>query len=189
MQDFTCSPPPSAFNFTAVGTLANGNTYTLLTSINPVTNAGAYTISGQTLGGWSSPHHQRQRSTVTTSLNEGIWNQAGGGNWSDGNPGAAAGDWTNYKPTVSGDAALFGSAIAPRIRRSRWIRLHSVGFMRFDNALYDYTIGSNGSNNLTLNNGINSAALRRRDQHHPTRSLRTSPWSATCRPSPRQAPA
>jgi fibronectin-binding autotransporter adhesin len=157
VQDFTLTAN-SAFTFDAIGAVANGSTYTVLTSANPISNSGSFTISGQTIGRVIlTPTINTDTITVTASLNEGIWNQAGGGNWSNGNPSATAGNWTNYKPTVSGDAVLFGSAIsAPSTVAVD--TPHSAAFIRFDNA-NAYTIGSNGSNNLTLNNGTDSASI------------------------------
>ncbi len=158
VQDFTLTAN-SAFSFNAIGAVSNGSTYTLLTSTNPITNSGPYTISGQTIGrAILTPTIGTNTITVTASLDEGIWNQTGDGDWSNGNPSATAGNWTNYKPTVSGDAALFGSAITGDATIAVDTP-HSLAFLRFDNPTYDYTIGTNGSNNLTLNNAASNASV------------------------------
>ncbi|MFY7874518.1 MAG: autotransporter-associated beta strand repeat-containing protein, partial [Pirellula sp.] len=147
----------SAFAFTGIG--AVGGTYTLLTSANPIINTGGFTISGQSLGRVNlTPTINSNSITVTTTLDEGVWNQTGGGNWSLGNSGGpSAPNWDNYKPTVSGDGALFGSAItAPSTVVVD--TPHTVGYLRFDSA-NAYTIGTNGSSNLTMNNGTSTAAI------------------------------
>ncbi len=147
----------SSFAFTGVG--AVGGSYTLLTSVNPIVNTGAFAISGQTLGRVNLvPTINANSITVTTTLEEGVWNQTGGGNWSVGNTGGpSAPNWNNYKPTVPGDAALFGSAItAPSTVLVD--TPHTVSYLRFDSA-NAYTIGANGSGNLSLNNGSSIAAV------------------------------
>jgi autotransporter-associated beta strand protein len=147
----------SSFAFTGVG--AVGGSYTLLTSVNPIVNTGAFAISGQTLGRVNLvPTINANSITVTTTLDEGVWNQTGGGNWSVGNSGGpSAPNWDNYKPTVPGDAALFGSAItAPSTVLVD--TPHTVSYLRFDSA-NAYTIGANGSGNLSLNNGSSIAAV------------------------------
>ena len=66
-------------------------------------------------------------------------------------------NWLNYKPTVTGDAALFGDSItAPSAVAVD--TPHIIGYLRFDNA-NAYTIGANGSSNLTLNNGTSNAVI------------------------------
>ncbi|OYV04383.1 MAG: hypothetical protein CFE26_17190, partial [Verrucomicrobiales bacterium VVV1] len=157
VQDFTLTAN-SSFNFDVIGAVSNGSTYTVLNSVNDITNSGPYTISGQTIGRVVlTPTINAKTITVAASLFEGIWNQTGGGNWSNGNPAATAGNWDNYKPTVSGDAALFGSSItAPSTVVVD--TPHSPAFLRFDNA-FAYTIGSNGSSNLSMNNGADSAGI------------------------------
>ncbi len=141
----------------AIGAFTSGASYTVLTSVNPITTGG-FSLSGQTVGRLSvTPTVSTNTVTITPTLDEGIWNQTGGGNWSDGNPSATAGNWTNYKPTVTGDAALFGSAITSP-STINVDTAHSVGYMRFDNS-NAYTIGSNGSANLTLDNGAAPALV------------------------------
>jgi autotransporter-associated beta strand protein len=154
VQDFTLTGN-SAFTFNSIG--AVGGTYTLVTSANPIT-AGGFGITGQTIGRTTlTPTINTNTITVTSSLDEGRWNQAGGGNWSVGDPSMTAGNWDAYKPTIAGDAALFGSAItAPSTVVVD--TPHTVGFLRFANA-NAYTIGSNGSSNLTFNNGVNNALI------------------------------
>ena len=150
----------------AIGAFTSGASYTVLTSVNPITTGG-FSLSGQTVGRLSvTPTVSTNTVTITPTLDEGIWNQTGGGNWSDGNPSATAGNWTNYKPTVTGDAALFGSAITSP-STINVDTAHSVGYMRFDNS-NAYTIGSNGSANLTLDNGCGPGHGRRhfRLSHH-----------------------
>lgn len=155
VEDFTITAN-SAFTFTSIGAI--GGTYTLLTSTNPISNAGAHTITGQTIGRVTlTPTILANSITVGSSVYEGMWNQTGGGNWSSGNPNMTQDNWTGYKPTVAGDAALFGSSI---VDPSTVVvdTPHVVGFMRFANA-NAYTIGANGSSNLTLNNGSSSAVI------------------------------
>ena len=144
----------SAFSFNSVG--AVGGSYTLLTSANPITNSGGYTISGQTLGRVTlTPTINANSITVGSTVFEGKWNVAGGGNWSLGDPNATQDNWLNYKPTVAGDAALFGdSIVAPSTVAVD--TPHIIGYLRFDNA-NAYTIGANGSSNLTFNNGASNA--------------------------------
>ncbi len=146
----------SAFSFNSIG--AVGGTYTLLTSTNPITNSGGYTISGQTIGRVTlTPTINTNTITVGSTVFEGKWNVAGGGNWSLGNPSATQDNWLNYKPTVTGDAALFGDSItAPSAVAVD--TPHIIGYLRFDNA-NAYTIGANGSSNLTLNNGTSNAVI------------------------------
>ena len=158
VQDFTITAD-SSFTFDAIGAVSSGSTYTVLTSANAITNSGPFSITGQTIGRVIlTPTINTNTITVTASLNEGIWSQAGGGNWSDGDPDATGGNWTNYKPTILGDAALFGSAItAPSTVVVD--TPHSLAFLRFDNATHAYTIGSNGSSNLSLNNGADNASV------------------------------
>jgi fibronectin-binding autotransporter adhesin len=158
VQDFTITAD-SSFTFDAIGAVSNGSTYTVLTSANAITNSGPFSITGQTIGRVIlTPTINTNTITVSASLNEGIWSQAGGGNWSDGDPDATGGNWTNYKPTILGDAALFGSAItAPSTVVVD--TPHSLAFLRFDNATHAYTIGSNGSSNLSLNNGADNASV------------------------------
>jgi autotransporter-associated beta strand protein len=153
VDDFTITAN-SAFSFTSVG--AVGGTYTLLTSTNPITNSGGYTISGQTLGRVTlTPTINANTITIGSTVFEGKWNVAGGGNWSLGNPSLTQDNWLNYKPTVTGDAALFGdSIIAPSTVAVD--TPHTVAYLRFDNVIA-YTIGANGSSNLTLNNGASNA--------------------------------
>ncbi len=153
VNNFTLSAN-SAFNFTSIG--AVGGSYTLVTSANPITNTGSHTITGQTIGRVTlTPTVNTNTITIDSTVFEGKWNQAGGGNWSSGDPNATLGNWDNYKPTVAGDAALFGDSItAPS---SVLVDTpHIVGYLRFDNA-NAYTIGANGSSNLTLNNGASNA--------------------------------
>lgn len=155
VEDFTITAN-SAFTFTSIGAI--GGTYTLLTSTNPISNAGAHTITGQTIGRVTlTPTILANSITVGSSVYEGMWNQTGGGNWSSGNPNMTQDNWTGYKPTVAGDAALFGSSI---VAPSTVVvdTPHVVGFMRFENA-NAYTIGSNGSSNLTLSNGSSNAVI------------------------------
>ena len=148
----------SAFTFTAIGVPATGSTYTLLSSTNAIVTGG-FTLAGQTIGKLSlTPVVNANTITLTPTLSQGIWNIATGGNWSLGNPSATAGNWLNYKPTVAGDAALFGSAIASAATVIVDTP-HSVGFITFDNASA-YTIGTAGSSNLTLDNGGPDTLLR-----------------------------
>lgn len=153
VNNFTLSAN-SALSLTSIG--AVGGSYTLLTSANPITNAGPYTITGQTLGRVTlTPTVNANTITIDSTLFEGEWNQAGGGNWSVGDPNATSGNWDNYKPTVAGDAALFGDSItAPSTVLVD--TPHIVAYLRFDNA-NAYTIGAGGSSNLTLNNGASNA--------------------------------
>jgi autotransporter-associated beta strand protein len=154
VQDFTLTAN-SAFTFNSIGGISG--TYTLVSSANPITTGG-FSITGQTIGRTTlTPSINTNTITVTSSLDEGRWNQAGGGNWSVGDPNMTAGNWDAYKPTVAGDAALFGSAItAPSTVVVD--TPHTVGFIRFANS-NAYTIGSNGSSNLTINNGANNALI------------------------------
>lgn len=153
VNNFTLSAN-SAFNFTSIGAI--GGTYTLVTSANPITNAGPYTITGQTIGRVTlTPTVNTNTITVDSTVFEGKWALTGGGNWSLGDPNATLDNWLNYKPTVLGDAALFGDTItAPSTVVVD--TPHIVGYLRFDNA-NAYTIGANGSSNLTLNNGAANA--------------------------------
>lgn len=145
----------SAFNFSSIGAI--GGTYTLVNSTNPITNAGSYTISGQNLGRVTlTPTVNANTITVSSSVFEGKWALTGGGNWSEGNPEMTEDNWLNYKPTVAGDAALFGDTILAASTVAVDTP-HIVGFLRFDNAINSYTIGANGSSNLTLNNGASNA--------------------------------
>ena len=146
----------SVLNFNVLGALANGGSYTLLNSTSAIATGG-FTLAGQTVGKLTlTPTVNANTVTLNTVLLQGIWNQTGGGNWSNGNPSATGGNWTNYKPTVAGDAALFGSAITAAATVAV-DTAHTLGFMTFDNA-NSYTIGNNGSSNLTLDNS-GSAAL------------------------------
>ena len=144
----------SAFSFTSIGAI--GGSYTLVTSTTPITNAGPYTISGQTIGRVTlTPTVGTNTITVNSTVFEGKWALTGGGNWSLGDPNATQDNWLNYKPTVPGDAALFGDTItAPSTVAVD--TPHIAGYLRFDNA-NAYTIGANGSSNLTLNNGTSNA--------------------------------
>jgi fibronectin-binding autotransporter adhesin len=153
VNNFTLSAN-SAFTFTSIG--AVGGSYTLVTSSNPITNAGPYTITGQTIGRVTlTPTVNTNTITIDSTVFEGKWNQAGGGNWSLGDPAMTQDNWDNYKPTVAGDAALFGDSItAPSTVLVD--TPHIAGYLRFDNA-NAYTIGANGSSNLTLNNGAANA--------------------------------
>lgn len=153
VDDFTLTAN-SAFSFTGIGAI--GGSYTLVTSANQITNIGFHTISGQTIGRVTlTPTIHANTITIGSSVFEGKWNQLGGGNWSLGDPGMTQDNWLNYKPTVPGDAALFGDSITA----SSVVAVdtpHIVGYLRFDNA-NAYTIGANGSSNLTLNNGSSNA--------------------------------
>ena len=147
----------SAFTFNLIGAVTSGASYTLLTSATPIATGG-FSISGQTIGKLTlTPTIDANTVTLTPVLAEGGWNQAGGGNWSLGDPGTTSGNWNNYKPTVAGDAALFGSAItepATIIVDTA----HSAGYLSFDN-LNSVTIGTIGSSNLTLDNGAFSGLV------------------------------
>lgn len=144
----------SAFTFNSIGAI--GGSYTLVTSANPISNAGSYTISGQTIGRVTlTPTVNTNTITVNSTVFEGKWNLTTGGNWSLGDPNMTQDNWLNYKPTVAGDAALFGDTItAPSTVLVD--TPHIVGYLRFDNA-NAYTIGASGSSNLTLNNGTSNA--------------------------------
>ena len=145
-----------AFAFNLIGPIS-GASYTLLTSTNPITTGG-FMIGGQTVGKLSlMPTINANTITLTPALAEGSWSQSGGGNWSLGDPALTAGNWTNYKPTVAGDAALFGSAIAGPATITV-DTAHSVGYLRFDN-VNAVTIGSDASSNLTLDNGASTALV------------------------------
>ncbi len=147
----------SALNFNVLGALANGGSYTLLNSTSAIATGG-YNLTGQTVGRLTlTPTINTNTVTLSTSLFQGIWNQTGGGNWSVGNPNATAGNWTNYKPTVAGDAALFGSAITAAAVVNV-DAAHTLGFITFDNAS-SYTIGTAGSGNLTLDNSGGNALV------------------------------
>ena len=131
----------SALNFNVLGALANGGSYTLINSTSAIVTGG-FSLAGQTVGKLTlTPTINANTVTLNTVLQQGIWNQTGGGNWSVGNPSATGGNWTNYKPTVAGDAALFGSAITAAATVNV-DTAHTLGFMTFDNA-NSYTIGTN----------------------------------------------
>ena len=156
VKDFTLTAN-SIVSFNSIGAVASGASYTLLTSANPITTGG-FTLTGQTIGKLSlTPTINANTVTITPTLNEGIWNQTGGGDWSNGDPGATAGNWTNYKPTIAGDAVLFGSAISGPATINV-DTAHSVGYLRFDNS-NAYTLGSGASSNLTIDNGANLASV------------------------------
>ena len=141
----------SAFTFNPIGVLATGSTYTLVNSTNAIATGG-FSIAGQTIGKLSlAPVVNANTITLTPTLSQGNWNNPAGGIWSDGNPNATGGNWLNYKPTIAGDAALFGAAITAAANVVV-DTAHSVGFIAFDNA-NAYTIGTAGSSNLTLDNG------------------------------------
>jgi autotransporter-associated beta strand protein len=146
----------SALSFTSIGAI--DGTYTLIESTNDITNSGPYTLSGQTVGRVTlTPTINAKTVTVTSSVSEGKWNVTGGGNWSDGDPNATAGNWLEYKPTVDGDAALFGDSIAaPSVVLVD--TPHTVSSIRFDNA-NSYTIGASGGNNLTVGNTLGAALI------------------------------
>jgi autotransporter-associated beta strand protein len=151
----------SFFTINAIPTLALDTPYTLLTSAGAITNTGPYIITVPGAGGKLvyATTIGTNDVTFTASMSEGEWNQAGSGNWSVGNPGGpSAPNWNNYKPTVAGDAALFGSAItAPATIAVD--TPHTVGYMRFHNDANAYTIGAAGNSNLTLDNGASAAAI------------------------------
>jgi fibronectin-binding autotransporter adhesin len=151
VQDFTLTAN-SALTFNSLGGLSEGGSYTLLTSANPITNGGSFTLSGQTVGRVTlTPTINANTITVATTVDESQWGVDGNGNWS------LAGNWTGYLPETAGDAALFGPAItAPAMVSVDTPQ--SVGYIRFNNA-NAYTIGSNGSNFLTLNNGASPAVV------------------------------
>ena len=142
----------SFFTFNAIGAIDSTSTYTLLTSTNPI-SAGSYTIAGQTVGRLTlDPVINANSITLTPILQQGVWNIPTGGNWS------ASGNWLNYTPSVAGDAALFGPALAA----SDIINLdvpESVGFITFNNATASYTIASNDNSSLTLDTGVASPAV------------------------------
>jgi fibronectin-binding autotransporter adhesin len=151
VQDFTLTAN-SALTFSSLGGLSEGGSYTLLTSANPITNAGSFTLSGQTIGRVTlTPTINANTITVATSVDESQWGVDGGGNWS------LAGNWTGYLPETAGDAALFGSGITAPATVSVDTP-QSVGYIRFNNT-NSYTIGSNASNFLTLNNGASPAVV------------------------------
>jgi fibronectin-binding autotransporter adhesin len=141
----------SSFTFNPISPILNGGSYTLLTSSSPIVTGG-FSLSGQNTGRLTlNPVINTNTITMTSTLFEGIWNQSGGGDWSVGNPSATGGNWNNYKPTVAGDAALFGSTItAPATINVD--TPHSVAFLRFNNT-NTVTIGSSASSNLTIDNG------------------------------------
>ena len=147
----------SAISLNSLTPVTSGATYTLLTSTNPIVTGG-FSMTPPSIGKLTfSPTINTNSITITPTLNEGIWNQTGGGNWSVGNPGGpSAPNWDNYKPTVAGDAALFGSAIAAP-STINVDTAHSVGYLRF-NSSNAYTIGSGASSNLTIDNGANAAS-------------------------------
>lgn len=151
VEDFTITAN-SALTFNSLGGLSEGNTYTLLTSVNPITNTGGFTLTGQTIGRVTlTPTINSNSITITATVDEGQWANDASGNWSQG------GNWTGYLPTSAGDAALFGSAITvPQLVTVDTPQI--VGFMRFDN-VNPYTIGTSGSNFLTLNNGASNAVV------------------------------
>ena len=151
VEDFTITAN-SALTFNSLGGLSEGNTYTLLTSVNPITNTGGFTLTGQTIGRVTlTPTINSNSITITATVDEGQWANDASGNWSQG------GNWTGYLPTSAGDAALFGSAITvPQLVTVDTPQI--VGFMRFDN-VNAYTIGTSGSNFLTLNNGASNAVV------------------------------
>ncbi len=141
----------SAFTFNALSGLSAGDTYTLVSSANPI-NSGGFTLTGQTIGRVTlTPAIVGNTIIVTATVDESAWGVDSGGNWSLGT------NWTGYLPEIAGDAALFGSVItAPRAVIVDTPQ--SVGFIRFNNA-NAYTIGANGSSNLTLNNSANNAVV------------------------------
>ena len=142
----------SAITFNSLGGLSEGATYTLVTSANPITNSGPFTLTGQTIGRVTlTPTINATTITVAADVDESAWGVDSDGNWS------LSTNWTGYLPGAAGDAALFGSAITA----ARAIAVdtpQTVGFIRFNNA-NAYTIGANGSNFLTLNNGASNALL------------------------------
>ena len=141
----------SSFTFNTIGAITSGATYTLLTATSPIV-ANGFSIAGQVVGQLTlTPTISGNTITLTPVLAEGTWNQPGGGNWS------TTSNWTNYKPTNAGDAALFGSSItAPSTINVDTPQ--TVGYMRFNN-VNAYTIGNAGSSNLTLNNGTATAVI------------------------------
>jgi autotransporter-associated beta strand protein len=153
--DFTLTGN-SAFTFNLIGGITNGATYTLLTSANPIVTGG-YGITGPATGRLTlNPTINNAGPytvTVAPVLLEGIWNKAGGGNWSD-DP-----NWTNYKPAAAGDAALFSSAYFTGPATISVDTPHTVGYLRFNNDANAYTIGATGSGNLTLDNGASAAVV------------------------------
>jgi len=147
----------STVSLRAIGAINTSGSYTLLTSTNPIATGG-FALTAAPIGRLSGNVTVNSNTvTITPTLDEGVWNQTGGGNWSEGDPNTTAGNWTNYKPSVAGDAALFGSAITGP---SAVIvdTPHVVGYLRFHNS-NAYTIGVNGSSNLTLNNGTSPAIV------------------------------
>ena len=153
--DFTLGAN-SAFTFNSIGAI--DGSYTLVNSVNAISNSGPFTIAGQTLGRVTlTPTVNTNTITIASSVFEGKWNVAGGGNWSLGDPDITQDNWLNYKPTITGDAALFGDSItAPSTVAVD--TSHTVGYIRFDNA-NAYIIGANGSSNLSLNNGVSNAVI------------------------------
>lgn len=147
----------SNFTFTSIGAITSGETYTLLTSASPIAYNG-FTITGQVVGKLTlTPTLNASTITLVPVLIEGIWNVNGSGLWSNGDPNATGGNWINYKPTIAGDAALFGSIITAPATVSVDTP-HTVGYMRFDNT-NAYTIGSGASSNLTFDNGTSIAVI------------------------------
>jgi len=141
----------SALAFNPISAIANGATYTVLTSTNDI-DANGFGITGQAGRFSFTPTINTKTVTLTCALDLGEWNQTGGGSW------GTVGNWNNYKPAIAGDAALFGSALFG----SAVIAVdtpHSVGYMRFDNDANAYTIGAAGSDNLTLDNGASSTLV------------------------------
>ena len=152
VDTFTLSAD-SSFTFATAGGVSFGSTYTLVT-YNTLDNAGPFTIAGMASGRLNlNPVIGANAITLTPVLDQGVWASNSGGNWS-------AGPWNNYTPSVAGDAALFGAA--PGLTADGTIVVdmpETVGYITFDNSVASYTIGTAGSNNLTLDNGADSALI------------------------------
>ena len=96
----------STISATMVGEFANNTPYTIAT-FNTLSNTGGYTLSPVTVGQLTlTPTILSNSITITPTLNQGIWNNAGSGNWS-----TPSTNWTNYTPSNTGDAALFGTVL------------------------------------------------------------------------------
>ncbi len=134
----------SAFTFNQIGGYEFGQTYTLVSSTNSVSNGG-FTISGASAGRLTlQPVIGTNAVTLTPQLDSSSWNSATGGVW-------GTGPWSSYTPDAIGDAARFG----PALTSSGTITLNSprtIGFALFDNTSAAYTIGIPGSSNLTFAN-------------------------------------
>ncbi len=141
----------SSLAFNAIAPPSIGVLYTIAT-YNTLNNPGAFTISGLAVGRLSlNPTVGANAITLTPVLDSSSWNSPTSGAWTTG-------PWTSYTPNAIGDSAVLGSALTS----AGTITLDSaktVGFLTFNNSAAAYTLGTAGSNNLTLSNGTSSAVV------------------------------